>query len=214
VARQASASVSSGLRARLAACGSRPTTSIARPATRSYGPGSGADFLQGEGPASVLRFEDVLWLRQVGWGCGVEAGVALGVVARPAAVGQGSGGRPPGSLTALTPPRRRAGAPAQVCLPPESSLMPEARAAVSNFSYSAAAAGGAAGGGGGLERVGPVCFNGTCYADNVVRASDASLLITPVAPDLDTSAAPVDRRYTWVWGRRRARGPGRLGRGG
>lgn len=38
---------------------------VARAHVRRYGPGSGADFLLGEGPSSVLRFENVTWIRQV-----------------------------------------------------------------------------------------------------------------------------------------------------
>jgi hypothetical protein len=169
---------------------------------RRYGPGSGADFLQGEGPTSVLRFVDVLWLRKVcTWGGRL---LRVGAGGRN---GAGAPGRAPSARSTACgrhvqlapPPPATRRTPFQVCLPPEASLLPEARN-VSGLQHSSpggvrrAVAG--SGSTGAIARLGPTCFNGTCYVDNVVRAWDADLVISPLSPDLDTNAAPADRRYT------------------
>jgi len=81
-----------------------------------------------------------------------------------------------------------------VCLPPEDSIAPEARATARG------ASGAAAGAPTGVVRSPPVCFGGSCFDGNVVVAQDVQLLITPTAQDLQAregggGGGGADRRY-------------------
>ena len=96
----------------------------------------------------------------------------------------------------------------QVCLPPDRvpsdpsggrSLIPGARPAGAAGSAASAAAGGGRGGHDGIMQVeGPVCFNGTCYSQNVVRAVDAYISVAPGQRELGAGVPQGggDRRYT------------------
>lgn len=74
----------------------------------SYGPGAGTDFLRGEGPTSVIHFDDVTWRRRVCLpsdegdesitAAAAKSAANLSAIAAPrgGAAGGGSGGAAPG----------------------------------------------------------------------------------------------------------------------